>query len=151
MPLTTFKAMTRSKGGTQVEGESRGFRVIIDEPEEMSGTDKGMNPVELVLNSLGACQIITTMAYAPQFGVELKDMWVELEGDIDLAGFEGVEGVKSGYQEIRFNTHLVTDSPEEKVKELAATVERICPVGDTLRSNTKLKKGEMFIENMSLI
>lgn len=147
MSLSTFKAMVRSKGGLKVEGESRGFRMVIDEPEDLGGTNQGMNPVEVLLNSLGGCQVITAMSYAPKFDVELKNMWVELEGDIDLDGFAGVEGVKSGYQEIRFKMHFVTDSPEENVKKLAAEVERICPIGDTLRSNTALKESDIIIEH----
>jgi uncharacterized OsmC-like protein len=31
----------------------------IDEPESLGGTDNGANPVEHLLASLGACQVIT--------------------------------------------------------------------------------------------
>lgn len=147
MALTTFQAVARSKGGVKVEGESRGFKITIDEPEALGGTNEGMNPVELLLHSLGACQIITAKVYAPKFGVEIEDMWIELEGDIDLDGFNGVEGVKSGYKEIRFKIHVATNSPGEKVRELMNETLRICPVGDTLKSETPLIEKAVIIEH----
>lgn len=143
MSITTFKGVARSVEGLRVVGKSRGMRVFFDEPEEMGGSNEGMNPVEMLLNSLGACQVITAKTYAPRFGVNIKNIWVEVEGDLDLDGFKGVPGVKPGFTEIRFIMNFVTDSPEENVKQLAKEVEAHCPVGSTLTSAVSLKETEI--------
>lgn len=42
-----FTASTRkTETGLQVESESRGFKVIMDEPVDEGGADTGMNPVD---------------------------------------------------------------------------------------------------------
>lgn len=148
MALTTFKSIVKSRGGIKVEGDTRGFKVIFDEPMELGGTNEGMNPVEMQLNTLGACQIITAKVHAPRFGVQIDDMWVEVEGDLDLRGFQGVPGVKPGILEIRFVMHFVTDAPENKVKELAKEVERLCPIGNTLTSGVDVKEIRVVVEKM---
>ncbi len=143
MALQTFKATARSAEGLRVEGKSRGMRVMFDEPEELGGTNEGMNPVEMLLNSLGACQVITAKTYARKFGVDLKDMWVDIEGDLDIDGFMGVPGVKAGLTDIRFKMNFVTDAPEESVHMLAREVEKHCPVGATLAASVRLQEVEV--------
>lgn len=143
MSITTFKATARSVEGLRVEGKSRGLRVMFDEPEELGGSNEAMNPVEMLLNTLGACQIITAKSYAADFGVNLKDMWVEIEGDLDLDGFFRVPGVRSGLQGIRFKMNFVTDSPEKNVRELAQEVEKHCPIGATLTASVRIEETEV--------
>lgn len=140
MSITTFKGMVRSVEGLRVEGKSRGLRTMFDEPEELGGTNEGMNPVEMMLNALGACQVITAKLIAKEFDVDLEEMWVEIEGDLDLDGFNGIAGIHPGLTEIRFQMNFVTDAAEEKVRKLSAEIERRCPVGATLASSVKLKE-----------
>jgi uncharacterized OsmC-like protein len=40
------------------EGGARGFKVAVDEPKQLGGTDRAMNLVELLLCSLGGCMSI---------------------------------------------------------------------------------------------
>ena len=51
MALSTFKAKTVLKENVLVEAEARSHKIIVDEPEILGGTDKGMNPVELLLSA----------------------------------------------------------------------------------------------------
>lgn len=146
MALTTFKATTRKKEGLSVIGEARDFKVNIDEPVSMGGSDTGMNPVEMILCSLGGCQTICASAFAEKMGIELEDFWVDLEGDIDLDGFMGVPGVRPGYQNIRFNMHIKSNASEEKVKEFVKFIEKTCPVGDSLGNGVKLEEAKITIE-----
>ena len=45
----TFQSSSRLVEGFECEVQSRGFSMIIDEPETLGGTDKSPNPVEVVL------------------------------------------------------------------------------------------------------
>ena len=48
--------------------------VIADEPEDLGGTDKGMDPVDLVLAGLAECKVVTVRAKANKLGVELGEI-----------------------------------------------------------------------------
>ena len=146
MPKSLFKATAHLQSGTQVKVKASGFEITIDEPKESGGTDTGMNPVELVLSALGACQAICASAFAKKFEIDLEDFWVEVEGDLDTDGFMHLSDVRPGYSDIRYNFHIKTSAPREKVEKLAAFIEETCPVGDTLANTVNLKLNEIIIE-----
>jgi len=144
--VQTFKATAHLQDGVKVKTTSRNFELIIDEPTSLGGTDTGMNPVEALLASLGACQSIVARIYAPKFGVKLDDFYVEVEGDIDLDGFFNKSDVRPGYSDIRYSFHIKTNSPREKVEEFVHFLESKCPVGDTLANPVNLKLVNIIIE-----
>jgi uncharacterized OsmC-like protein len=146
MAITTFKAEAHLLEGVKVAARSRQFELTIDEPKSLGGTDTGMNPVEALLCSLGACQSIVARVYAPKFQVKLDDFWVETEGDIDLDGFFNRSDVRPGYLEVRYTFHIKTDSPLDKVEQFIAFLESKCPVGDTIANPVKMKLQGIVIE-----
>ena len=148
MAAATFKAVSRKgKGGLVVENESRGFKIVMDEPENLGGTDKGMNPVEGLLVSLGSCLVIVGSAFEKGQGIELQDLWVETEGDLDPDGFLlGKEGVRPGFEAVRFTIHIKSSSPEEKLGEFMKFMESRCPVSDTLGNGTRVIANKLVIE-----
>jgi|SRR5690625_1651041 len=147
MAVQTIKANATLKDKVLVETEARGHKLTIDEPENLGGTDKGMNPVEVLLAGLGACQSIVARTYAEKFDIRLDAFSVELEGDIDLDGFFGKSDVRPGFSTIRYNYHIETDASEEKVNEFISFVEDHCPVGDTIANTVELKSGKVLITN----
>ena len=148
MATATFKAVSRKgKGGLLVENESRGFKIVMDEPENLGGTDKGMNPVEGLLVSLGSCLVIVGSAFAKGQGIDLQDLWVETEGDLDPDGFLlGKEGVRPGFDDVRFTIHIKSSSPEDKLREFQKFMESRCPVSDTLGNGTRVTANKLVIE-----
>lgn len=144
--VQTFKATAHLQEGVRVVTKARQFELIIDEPKSLGGTDTGMNPVEVLLASLGACQSIVARVYAPKFGVNLEDFQVDVEGDLDLDGFFNRSEVRPGYSDIRYVFRIKTDSPQDKVEEFAAFLESKCPVGDTIANAVNLKLDRIEIE-----
>jgi uncharacterized OsmC-like protein len=138
MAEETFKSTVRLKEGLTVEAETRGHKVVMDEPQAMGGTDEGMNPVELTLSALGGCLSICASMFAESCDVELNDFSVDLEGDLDLRGFKGVDGVDPGFQEIRFTINIDSDSPKENIEKLVEVIESRCPVSDSLKRNIEI-------------
>jgi uncharacterized OsmC-like protein len=137
--VTTFKAIAKkTKTGLQVESEARNFKIIMDEPASLGGSNTGMNPVEAVICALGSCQSIVAAAFAESQGFKYESFSVELEGDLDPDGMMGVPGVRKGLQEIRFKMHFKTDEPQDKCDKFADFIESRCPVGDTLTAGVKL-------------
>lgn len=105
-----------------------------------------MNPVEVTLAALGACQAIVARVYAKKFRIKFDDLWVELEGDLDTDGFMNISDVRRGFSEIRYNLHIKTDAPKEKVAEFVAFIEKTCPVGDTIANPVSVKLNDIIIE-----
>lgn len=97
------------------------FELYADEPPALGGTDEGANPVEHLLNALGACVTTSMVAHAAVRGIEIEELESEIEGDIDLQGFLGLdESVPKGYKDIRVKFRVKTDPRNiEKLKELA--------------------------------
>jgi putative redox protein len=136
----TFEASTRQIAGLLSDAAIRDFTIKIDEPATLGGTDRGPNPVELVLAALGACQEITYRLYADTLGIPVNSVSVKLVGRLDLRGFFAVDdGVRPGFKDI--HTTVTIDSPAsaDDIERLKATVDRHCPVLDILRNVTPVK------------
>ncbi|MDY0393206.1 OsmC family protein [Virgibacillus halophilus] len=147
MAKQTFTATATWKENLLVETESRGHRILIDEPQELGGSDKGMNPVEVVLSALGACQAIVARTYASQFGIDLKGFRVTVEGDLDTDGFLNKSNVRPGFSNIRYIFHIDTEAPAEKISAYQEFIETHCPVGDTLANPVALKASQVIVEH----
>ena len=129
----TFASHSQLKEGFHSEAALRDHKVTVDEPASLGGTDKGPNPVELILAALGTCQEITYRAYAAALGVPLDGVRVELAGDLDLRGFFAVdESVRPGYQGIRGTVHLTSSASRESLEQLRQAVNAHCPVLDII-------------------
>ncbi|MCM3666848.1 OsmC family protein [Mesobacillus subterraneus] len=146
MPKEVFKATAVLQEGLKVDVQARNFHLTIDEPPTLGGTDAGMNPVELVLGALGACQSIVAKSYAKKFEVELDDFRVELEGDLDTDGFMNKSDVRRGYSDIRYTFYIKTSSPKENVEALIDFLEKTCPVGDTIANPVNVAREKIVIE-----
>lgn len=145
--LTTFKAVAKKlPAGLQVETNARNFKLILDEPADLGGTDMGMNPVEALLCALGACQTIVAAAFAKAQRFKFDEVHIELEGDLDPDGFMGLAPVRNGYQEIRYSMHFKTDESQEKAEAFADFIEKRCPVGDCLANGVKLVRANVLID-----
>lgn len=142
----TNKITAKKVGKVAVEVQVRDFTLQVDEPKESGGGDTGMNPVEMLLCSMGACEVIAASLWAKQMRVELDELWVEVEGDMDSAGQMGYEGIRPGYQNIRLAFHIKTDAPPAKVQALIDLVEQRCPVADSLRTGVPLDKPKVYLE-----
>ncbi len=140
MKIRTYKARTKWIEGTKQETEIREFKVSIDDPLELRGTNTAPNPVELFLASLGGCVILTYRGYAKKFEVNIKNLVVNLEGDMIPGGWVDEQGrERRGFKQIRYEVQIKTEAPEEKVRELHKLVEEKCPITDVINYGTEAK------------
>lgn len=147
MAVVTFKATSRLVEGLQVDNTVRDFSLRMDEPANLGGTDTGMNPVEALLASLGACLTIVAAAFAKAHKIDLQDFWVELEGDLDPDGFlKGKPGVRNGFQSVRVTPHIKTTSSKEDVEKFMDFVKSRCPVSDVMINGTEVIPAEAVLE-----
>ena len=136
---TLWRASARWKGGFKEEVRIREFTIKMDEPADLGGTNTAPNMVEIVLGAFGACLIVGYVMNAAVRGIHLDKVEVDVEGDIDLPGFLGLEPpekVSPGFTNIRARVFLKTKEPvsKEELEKLHEDVVKTSPVGNTLKN-----------------
>ena len=137
---TRWTASVDWKGGFRSEARIRDFApAASDEPAQLGGTDSGPNPVEQVLAALGNCLAVGYAANASVAGIELKDLRIDLEGDLDLHAFLGLREGNAGYDNISVKVHIDSDAPADAIRALHEKVVGTSPVGHTLARPVPVK------------
>lgn len=150
MAIEQFSAKAELQQGVAVKVTARQFEFTLDEPAALGGTDTGMNPVEALLGTLGACQAIVARVYSAKFNVVLERFNVELQGDLDLDGFFGKSEVRPGYSAIRYQYWIESPSAKEDVAALIKFVAEKCPVGDSLAQGVALSLNGVHLNQQVL-
>ncbi len=130
--MATFEVEVEKKEGMECEAKMRDFDLTMDEPKKLGGTNKGPNPVEVLLSSLGGCLSIVGEAVSNEMDLKLEDFELDIEGDLDPRGFMGTADVPAGLQEIRVKVNKINGIPEEKMDEFFEKIQKRCPIEDTL-------------------
>ena len=139
MAIEVFKSTTQLKEGLQVEVKSGKHTFLLDEPPQLGGTDTGMNPVEALLGSMGACMCIVAKSFAKMHKIDLQDLKIDLEGDLDPDGFMGKNPeAKIGFSTIKMNIYIKSSSSQEDIDKFVKFVETTCPVCDTIINTPKM-------------
>jgi uncharacterized OsmC-like protein len=113
------------------------FELNADEPALLAGSDEAPNPVEHLLNALASCVTTSLVAHAAVRGIEVEELESELEGDLDMRGFFGLEeNVPKGFSEIRVKFKAKADPANlSRLKELA----NYSPVLNTITKGARVK------------
>ncbi len=134
-----FKTITTWEDGARARTTARSFTVETDEPAPLGGTDQAVDPMELLLASLGTCLTIGWVTQAAKRGVDFRDLRIEVDGDYDLRGYLGLdETVRPGYTGIRYSVKVDTDASPEVLQEIRAAAERTSPLFDNIRNGAAI-------------
>jgi uncharacterized OsmC-like protein len=124
-------------GARQEMAHKKTFTMDADEPAILAGNDDGANPVEHLLHALASCLTTSMVAHAAVRGIRIESLESELEGDLDLRGFLGLdESVPKGYTAIRAKFRVKADPKDmDRIRELA----KFSPVFNTLTQGTRVE------------
>ncbi|MEV0335636.1 OsmC family protein [Nocardia sp. NPDC050717] len=137
---TTWGAHVTWNGAFASAARVRSFAAIpSDEPRTLGGGDTAPNPVEQLLGALGNCLAVGYAANATLAGIELKDLRIDLKGDLDLHVFLGLAQGHAGFEKIVATVRLDADATPEQLADLHARVAASSPVGHTLRNAVPLE------------
>lgn len=129
-----------SESKSKVTVKARHFDIVIDEPAELGGTDRGPNPVEYLLASYCGCINIVGHVVARQMQLDIKGLRIEMEGEIDPAKLRGKPTEeRAGYKKIFVTVFPDIDADNETVQKWLATVIQRCPVGDNIENSTPVE------------
>lgn len=114
-------------------------RLAADESAESGGTNRGPDPYDLLLASLGACTTITLTMYAQRKGLPLKGVTARLQHSKihadDCAECETGEG-KIDW--IELNLELDGPLSDEQRSQLLEIAKK-CPIHHSLTSETVIR------------
>ncbi len=140
MPNAKFKVEAKSDSNARVLVKARNFDLIIDEPENLGGDDRGANPVEFVLAALAGCLNVVGNLIAKEMDLKISNLKFEIEGELNPMKFLGKSSAeRAGYQNITAVVSGDTDADEKTIEEWLSRVEERCPVSDNLSNSTPLK------------
>ncbi len=118
-------------GGHEDTSRQKTHVIEADEPVVLLGHDNGANATEGLLHALASCLSTSFIYHATAQGVKVEELALDLEGEIDLNGFLGLdESVRNGYESICVNFKVKADAPREKIAELCEYAQKRSPVFD---------------------
>ena len=138
--LLNFSIHSKSTSAARTEIQTRGFKLIVDEPTELGGTNDAPNPVEYILAGYAGCINVVAHITAKELNIDLKDLQISIDGDLNPSRLFGQSfKERAGYQNI--NVLLKTESKiDEHVKaRWLEAIESRCPVNDNLRNATPIQ------------
>ena len=123
-------------GAKQEMAHKKTFTMDADEPPILAGNDDGANPVEHLLHALASCLTTSMVAHAAVRGIRIEALESELEGDLDLNGFLGLDAsVPKGYTAIRAKFRIKCDPKDvDRIRELA----KFSPVFNTITQGARV-------------
>jgi putative redox protein len=134
VPPSDAQVLTSTGTGYMTDILAREHHMLADEPVSVGGSDRGPNPYDLLLASLGACTGITLRMYANRKRWPVKEIKVHLEHEKRHAlDCEDCESPSSKIDFIYKVIELEGELDQAQKDRLLEISER-CPVHRTLKS-----------------
>jgi len=114
----------------------------FDEPRELGGSNTGPTPLETVLSALVSCSAMIAYIVQREMNFDLKGMEFHAVGTHDVRRvamratgkkYSEIEPIAKHFHSVRVQARLATSEPDERLKELHAKIERLCPLINLLR------------------
>lgn len=134
----SFQSTTIWVDGARARTVARSFTIETDEPTPLGGTDQAVDPMELLLASVGTCLAIGWVTNAVRCGVEFRDLQIDVNGDYDLRGYLGVDDTRPGFGAISYTVHVDTDADDAMLEEIRRAAEAGSPMVDNAANATPL-------------
>ena len=135
-----FSVAATSETAAKTSIEVRGFRLTIDEPAELGGTDVAPNPVEYILAGYAGCINVVAHIVAKELDITLNDFKVDIQGFLNPNRLFGVSSKeRAGYNNIQVNLLTSTSFDQDKKEQWLTQIEDRCPVNDNLTNKTPIK------------
>ena len=135
--LKTVKVTAEGPDSWVVTTHSGKHVSIVDQPEAMGGTDSGPSPLDYMFVALGGCLVTVSKIVAGQQKIDLRDVEIEITGDLNLAVLRGQEkNERAGFTSITAKVKVDADLSKEEKKAFLEEVDKRCPVSENLMNLT---------------
>lgn len=135
----SFETVTQWQDGAQAVTKARSFTIQTDEPASLGGQDQHIDPMELLLASLGTCLTIGWVNQANFRGLDYRDLKIRVHAPFDLRGYLGIDGaVRPGFTEISYTVEVDTEADVETLEEIRKEAEASSPMFDNILNATAI-------------
>lgn len=135
-----FTTVTEWVDGSLARTTARSFTIETDEPTPLGGTDKAIDPMELLLAAVGTCLQIGWVTHANRRGIDFRSLRIETKGDYDLQGYLGLDpNVPPGYLNISYTVEVDTDADPAVLDEIRVAAEQGSPVTQNVLQGTPIR------------
>lgn len=124
-----FRSAIKFEGGETV--------FEVDSPTFMGGGGKFPGPMHYCFYGLASCYTATFATMAAMLGIELKKLTTRVEADVNFSRVFGL-GDQPVMEEVRVILNVVSNAPEDKIREAEELAIQRCPVVFTLKNPVKL-------------
>ncbi|MFV2063524.1 MAG: OsmC family protein [Chloroflexota bacterium] len=129
----SFTTVSRWQDAARARTTARSFSIETDEPAPLGGTDQAVDPMELLLASIGTCLTIGWVTQAAKREVDFRDLSIEVRGEYDLRGYLAIdEDVRPGFTEIAYEVRVDSDADPAVLDEIRKAAERTSPMYDNV-------------------
>ena len=132
-PLRAVIQVEGSTGIRNIRTDASNFQFIHDNPRYLAGHNIGPLAGEHLIGVMITCLTHIYEIEASKRGIAIDTLQLENEGVI-APRFGSIENPPR-YQSIRYQVHIGSPEPKEKIEELQKAVESICPVYNLLKDS----------------
>lgn len=100
--------------GTRARTTARSFAIETDEPAPLGGTDQAVDPMELLLASLGTCLTIGWATQAAKRGIDFRALRID------------------------YTVHVDSDVTPDVLEEIRKAAERTSPTSDNVANGASV-------------
>jgi uncharacterized OsmC-like protein len=113
----------------------RDFQILSDSGPDFAGHDLGPGSPELQAGVLGSCVTHIFLIKAAELEVPIDSLEVDVRAEYDPAAQQpGSTGIPVYPQNFRYEVLLDSPASDERLAELHAEVERVCPILNLIRN-----------------
>ena len=113
----------------------RGIPVVIDEPEERGGTNKGPSPTETLMTALIGCTNVITNKVAHKHGIEISDMHVAIEATFDRRGVLLEKEIDVPFPALNLIIDVTTDASEDDFAKVKEDLPKFCVISKVIEQS----------------
>lgn len=115
------------------------YTILVDEPSALLGADSAPNPQMVLYAALNTCVLNTFIVNAAAKGIRIDSLEFELEGELDLRGFLGIdESVNPGYDSLTMLCRVTGNGSEEQYQECLEAGTKYSPNFQTISKAVKI-------------
>lgn len=132
--MNTTRSHTKWLGGLAFESTNRGGTVQIDASTEQGGTNSGLRPKALMLNSLAGCSAMDIANLVGKMRAEIDTFTIDVEGDLTDAEVQTFHTFRVTYN---FYGANLDETKLEKIVHMST--DKYCGVMEMFRHFAKIQ------------
>ncbi len=143
MEGNSVKIFAKVNDEMKVECKAGEFVFVLDGADSSAPTKFEVDPMQMLLSALGACECYVAGAIAKLNKIDLQDIKIEIEGEKALRESHE-KTIRIGYSKITTKFHIKANNTEDEIRRFASLIEKYCPIHATLENSPSFETEVYF-------